>query len=229
MVKSIKAVLFDMDNTLFDFLEAKLTACKRMVEHLGAGNPEEMLEYFLRGTPGFEDLENIRDYLLDNELYSDEDYEICCNIYETIKLEALVLYPGVKQTLEILKEEHISLALVTDAHSHNAIKRLDRMQIKEYFDIIVTNDMTGAKKPDHKVFYFALDLLDIDPSQALFVGDSPGRDIEPARKIGMVTAYAAYGDRRHHSGKVEADMILSGITDVLDLVLEKEKTEEKRL
>ncbi|AKB84669.1 Hydrolase, HAD superfamily [Methanococcoides methylutens MM1] len=226
MERSIKAVLFDMDNTLFDFLEAKLTACKRMVEHLGGGDPEDMLGYFLRGTPGFEDLENIRDYLLDNELYSQEDYEVCCRIYETIKLEALVLYPGVKQTLEILKEQRISLALVTDAHSNNAMKRLERMQIKEYFDIIVTNDMTGAKKPDHKVFYFALDLLDICPQQALFVGDSPGRDIEPARIIGMVTAYAAYGDRRHYSDNVEADIVLSGITEVLDIVLENKKIEE---
>lgn len=219
MERNVKAVLFDMDNTLFDFLEAKLTACKKMVEHLGAGDPEAMLGYFLRGTPGFEDLENIKDYLLDNKLYSEENYETCCRIYETIKLEALVLYPGVKHTLEVLKEERISLALVTDAHSHHATKRLERMQIIEYFDFIVTNDMTGAKKPDHKVFHFALDLLEVKPPQAVFVGDSPRRDIEPARQIGMITAYAAYGDSRHYSDQVEADIILSGITDVLDFVL----------
>lgn len=219
MERNIKAVLFDMDNTLFDFLEAKLTAFKKMVEYLGAGDPEAILEYFLRGTPGFEDLENIKDYLQDNEIYSEDNYNICCRIYETIKVEALVLYPGVKHTLEVLKEEHISLALVTDAHSHNATKRLERMQIIEYFDLIVTNDMTGAKKPDHKVFHFALDLLKVKPSQAVFVGDSLRRDIEPARQIGMLTAYAAYGDRLHYSSEVEADIRLSGITDVLDFVL----------
>ncbi|KGK99550.1 haloacid dehalogenase [Methanococcoides methylutens] len=218
MKRNIKAVLFDMDNTLFDFLEAKLTACKKMVKHLGAGDPEAMLRYFLRGTPGFEDLENIKDYLQDNGLYSEDNYVTCCRIYETIKLEAIVLYPGVKHTLKVLKEERISLALVTDAHSHNATKRLERMQIIEYFDFIVTNDMTGAKKPDHKVFHFALDLLEVKPSQAIFVGDSPHRDIEPARQLGMITAYAAYGDRLHHSNEVQADIILSGITDVLDFV-----------
>ncbi|WP_445476369.1 HAD family hydrolase [Methanococcoides methylutens] len=156
---------------------------------------------------------------MDNDLYSEDKYETCCRIYETIKLEALVLYPGVKQTLEVLKEQHISLALVTDAHSHNATKRLKRMQITEYFDFLVTTDMTGAKKPDHKVFYFALDLLQVKPSQAVFVGDSPRRDIEPARQIGMITAYAAYGDRLHNSDKVEADIMLSGIAEVLDFVL----------
>lgn len=223
MERIIKAILFDMDNTLFDFLEAKLTACKKMVEHLGGGNPEVMLRYFLRGTPGFEDLENIRDYLVDNELYSEDNYKTCCRIYEKIKLEALVLYPGVKHTLEVLKEERIPLALVTDAHSHHAIKRLEKMQIREYFDFLVTTDITGAKKPDHKVFHFALELLDIKPPQAIFVGDSPRRDIEPARKIGMITAYAAYGGSRHYSDQVEADIILSGITDVLDFVLEIKK------
>ena len=61
MTRNIQAVLFDMDNTLFDFLEAKLIACRRIVAHLGAGDAESLLQYFLRETAGFEDLENIQD------------------------------------------------------------------------------------------------------------------------------------------------------------------------
>jgi putative hydrolase of the HAD superfamily len=55
--------------------------------------------------------------------------------------------------------------------------------------------MTGTKKPSPEIFLHSLNKLKIYPCQALFIGDSLRRDIEPAKKIGMVTAYAAYGDR----------------------------------
>ena len=80
MTRNIQAVLFDMDNTLFDFLEAKLVACRRIVEHLGAGDAESLLQYFLREDASFEDLGNIQDYILDNELYSDDNYAISCDL-----------------------------------------------------------------------------------------------------------------------------------------------------
>lgn len=72
---------------------------------------------FSKRNAGFEDLENIQDYLLDNELYSDENYAISCDLYEKVKVEALVLYPGVIETLQKLKEQELDIALVTDAHS----------------------------------------------------------------------------------------------------------------
>ncbi|NPE29366.1 HAD family hydrolase [Methanococcoides sp. SA1] len=221
MTGNIQAVLFDMDNTLFDFLEAKLIACQRIVEHLGKGDAEAMLQYFLRENTGFEDLENIQDYLLDNKLYSDENYAISCDLYEKVKVEALVLYPGVIETLQKLKEQRLDIALVTDAQSYNAIKRIEKTQIGDYFDAVVTTDMTCAKKPDPKVFHYALNILKIPPSKALFVGDSPRRDIEPARKIGMRTAYAAYGDKRENGQKVEADITLSKISEIIDFIFEK--------
>ncbi len=50
--RKVKAIVFDMDNTLFDFVEAKLKACRAVVEYLGVGDEEELLKYFLRGLQG---------------------------------------------------------------------------------------------------------------------------------------------------------------------------------
>ena len=44
-----KGVIFDMDNTLFDFIEAKLSACNAIVDCLGAGDPEDIFGYRLYG------------------------------------------------------------------------------------------------------------------------------------------------------------------------------------
>ncbi len=61
--QQVGVVVCDMDNTLFDFVEAKLEACRCVVDYLGTGDPEALFRMFLRGVYGFEDTRNIRDYL----------------------------------------------------------------------------------------------------------------------------------------------------------------------
>ena len=213
-----KGVIFDMDNTLFDFIEAKLSACNAIVDCLGAGDPEDIFGYFLRGVHDFEDWRNIKDYLNDNELYSKEMFHNCCTIYEDIKLQSIQAYPGVEETLSTLQDMGLALAIVTDAHTKNATQRLQRLQLLDSFDALVTTDIAGAKKPAPEIFYHALNTLELLPEQTIFVGDSLRRDIEPAQKIGMITAHAAYGDRNFFEDRTwRPNHVLKSISDVIVL------------
>ena len=63
--KSIKGIIFDMDNTLYNFFDAKIAACERAAGIIGTGNGQELFRYFLSGKHGFEDPNNIRDYMND--------------------------------------------------------------------------------------------------------------------------------------------------------------------
>ena len=191
----IKSILFDMDNTLFDFIKAKHAACEAIAGHLGLKDSRELFKYFLRGVYNFEAWENIRDYMNDRGVYSEQAYLDCCDLYERKKLESIDPYPNVVETLHQLKKMGFSLGVVTDAHIGHARTRLMKTRLLEHFDVLVTADMTGTKKPSPEISLHSLNKLQIDPHQALFIGDSLRRDIEPAKKIGMVTAYAAYGDR----------------------------------
>ncbi len=199
---TLKAILFDMDNTLFDFIAAKIVACKEILSYIGKENenisedPLELFGYFLRGVYGFEDYENIRDYLQERRLFTARSYRQCCEIYEREKLENLELYPGVRCTLDHLKEQGIELAIITDANRFHALARLSRVELLDYFDLLVAADMTGTKKPDPEHFLFALRALGTKPEESLVVGDSIRRDMAPARKLGLKTAYASYGDWR---------------------------------
>lgn len=208
-----------MDNTLFDFIEAKHAACEAIVEYLGLKDNRELFMYFLRGAYNFEAWENIRDYMKDRGVYSEQGYLHCCSIYEKIKLETIDPYPNVKETLYQLKKWGFSLGVVTDAHIENARSRLMKTRLLGLFDVLVTADITGTKKPSPEIFFYSLEKLQIDPHQALFVGDSLRRDIEPAKKIGMVTAYAAYGDRNYKEDRsCQADYCLNDIRDLLKLL-----------
>ena len=198
----VSFVLFDMDNTLFDFIAAKLIACREILSYIAEGeeniaeDPLELFGYFLRGTHGFEDYENIRDYIQERRLFTTQRYTQCCEIYEREKLQNIELYPGVKDTLDKLKKLGLRLAIITDADSYHALARLTRVELMYSFDTLISADMTGTKKPDPAHFLFALQALGARPEESLVVGDSIRRDILPARKLGLKTAYASYGDWR---------------------------------
>jgi putative hydrolase of the HAD superfamily len=199
---TLRAILFDMDNTLFDFVAVKRIACREILSYLGKGDkslkidPEELFRYFLRGTYGFEDYENIRDYMQERKLFTEQAYRNCCETYDREKLQNLKLYPGVKNTLEELKKLGLRLAVITDADRYHAHARLTRVGLLNSFDLLVSADMIGTKKPDPAHFLFALDALGIKPEESLVVGDSIKRDIVPAHRLGLKTAYAFYGDWR---------------------------------
>lgn len=215
----IKSILFDMDNTLFDFIAAKHAACDAIVEYLGLKDSRELFNYFLRGVYNFEALENIRDYMKDRGVYSEKGYFNCCELYERQKLESIDPYPNVIETLFQLREMGFSLGVVTDAHIDHARSRLMKTGLFDLFDLLVTADMTGTKKPSPEIFFYSLDKLQINPHQALFIGDSLRRDIEPAKKIGMLTAHAAYGDRNANDEKsCQADYCLNDISDVFEFL-----------
>ena len=81
--------------------------------------------------------------------------------------------------------------------------------------------MMGAKKPAPDAFLLALKKLQTEPSETLFVGDSLRRDIAPAQALGMITAYAKYGDRNvppPTPTTCKPDYVLSDIGELVGLV-----------
>lgn len=222
----LKAVLFDMDNTFFDFIEAKLRACSSVLSFLKKGNKKELgneselFEYFIRGLYGFEDYENIKDFMLDKAVFTEKHYEDCCAIYEKEKLDSIELYPGVKNTFDALQKLGLKLAVVTDADREHALARLEKVELIDYFDLIVSADISGRKKPDPGPFLFALRAFNVKPEETLIVGDSIRRDITPARALGLSTAYAAYGDRNTFEPQKECcwDFQLNAFPEVMDCI-----------
>jgi len=214
-----KGIYFDMDNTLFDFVEAKLIACECMIDHMGSGDPEDLLNYFLRGKYHFEHLSNIKEYIEDQGIYSDDLFIQCCDIYQSTTLDNIKLYPNVMDTLELLKKKNISVAIVTDAYKQNAARRLKKAGICHLIDKLITRDVSGAKKPELEVFYYALNEFKYSPNEVVFVGDSMRRDIAPAKQIGMITAHALYGDKNRNYGiSLKPDHVLKDIKDILQII-----------
>lgn len=220
MNPGLSTILFDMDNTLFDFVSAQIAACHAVTGFLGRSDGDILYEeYFRRGVRGFESSLNIRDYMTDRSIPDNGDYKKASAIYERVKLETIVPYDGMEATLTELRETGYILAVITDAHSRDATRRLEKAGLLPHITGLVSFDMVMVKKPSPIPFLTALEMMKTGPERALLVGDSPRRDIRPAGDLGIRTVYARYGDRFSPVRECpEADYVIDGITELLQVV-----------
>jgi putative hydrolase of the HAD superfamily len=197
----IKAVIFDLDNTLVDFMYMKRQAITAAIDSMiDAGlnlAPEEAQAKIdaIYKEKGIE-FQNVFDQLL-YDVFQKVDYKILSAgviAYRRAREAALVPYPHVSMTLIGLIKRGIKLAVVSDAPGREAWLRLCYLNFHHLFDCVVTFDDTRQHKPSPAPFLRALELLRVRPDETLMVGDWPERDMVGAGQLGIATAFARYGD-----------------------------------
>jgi len=222
---ALKAVLFDLDNTLVDFMGFKRRcsegAIRAMVE-AGLGLEEEKareLLFEMYAEFGIED-QNIFERFL-KKVSGKIDYRVLAAgiaAYRRVKASYMLPYPRVRETLIRLKEKGLVLGIVSDAPRMQAWLRLAEMNLLEFFDVVVALEDTGKQKPSRMPFKKAVKKLGLKPEEILFVGDNPVRDIKGAKAMGMITALAAYGQIM--PGKASPDFVLEKVSDLVRVVKE---------
>ena len=220
----IKALTFDLDNTLIDFMkmkrEASDAAAKAMVK-AGLNQPlkkckEELFNYYLKDIEGDKVFQR---FLKARNCYSDKILAAGINAYLKAKETNLKPYPKVKQTLLKLKKRGIKLAIVTDAPRLKAYQRLDAMKLANLFDVVIGYEDTGKVKPSKTPFLKALELLKVKPSEAMHIGDRPEKDLKGAKAAGMKTCLADYGYiHQPHKGFIKPDYKIRRIEELLRVV-----------
>ncbi len=220
----IKAVVFDLDNTLVDFMLMKRQAIDAAINAMidaGLNLSREDIQsridaiYKERGM----EFQNVFDQLLYGE-FQKLNYKILSAgviAYRRAREAALVPYPHVYMTLMELLKMGIRLAVVSDAPAREAWLRLTYLNFHHIFDHVVTFEDTGERKPHEAPFRRALALLRVEPAEALMIGDWAERDVVGAAKVGMKTVFARYGDT---FGTVEsnADFEIDDIAELIDVV-----------
>jgi len=210
----IRAVLFDLDNTLIDFMKMKRRSVEAAVGAMvGAGlktsrKRAERLVWELYDKKGFEHQRVFQ--LLLRKVVGRVDYRVLAAgvvAYRQVKEGYVEPYPGVPEALLKLRESGVRLGIITDAPRLQAWLRLVEMKLANFFGVVVAFEDTGQRKPSAMPFNEAVKKLGLRPGEILFVGDSLKRDIAGAKRAGMVTAWAKYGGSREKG--TAPDFVLS--------------------
>jgi len=220
----IKAVIFDLDNTLVDFMKMKDVAIDAAIDAMiDAGLPMKKQSardkiFQVYKEKGIEYQQVFDSFLL--EALGKVDTKILAAgiiAYRKARESVLVSYPRVTITLLELLKRGLKLAVVSDAPRLQAWLRLCGLNIHNYFDVVVTFDDTNKRKPDAGPFIKTLELLKFKPDEVIMVGDWPERDIVGAKPLGMKTVFARYGDTfgTKQSG---ADWDINDIYDLVNII-----------
>jgi putative hydrolase of the HAD superfamily len=220
----ITAIVFDLDNTLVDFMAMKRQAIGAAINAMiDSGLKLSREEIQLRIDSIYKEkgieFQSVFDQLLYDE-FQKVDYKILSAgviAYRRAREAALSLYPHVYTTLMDLLKMGLKLGVVSDAPAKEAWLRLTYLNLHHIFDHIVTFEDTGKRKPDPAPFQKILSLLQVPPNESLMIGDWAERDIIGAGKVGMKTVFARYGDT---FGTVEthADYEVNDIAELIGIV-----------
>ncbi|MEM3363986.1 MAG: HAD-IA family hydrolase [Candidatus Micrarchaeia archaeon] len=225
----IDAILFDMDNTLLDFMyykrETAKAVAKAMIKHGLPATEKEVIDriFQIYKEKGIEYQKTCYDIVFPYNLeinLAEKIQHAGIVAYQKRKFEALYPYPGVKETLSKLKRKGLKLGLVSDAPRNKVWDRLIIAGLEDFFDVVVSHSDTLQFKPHPSSFQLALKKLGLPPVHVLFVGDDPSRDIKGAMSLGMKTALAKYGEtwKQHQRQDIIPDYTLDKFEDLLDIL-----------
>ena len=220
----IKAVIFDLDNTLLDFMDMKSksidSAVYGMIDaglNMSVDSAKKEI-YRIYDERGIEHQE-VFDEFITNELGHIDHKILAAGIvsYRKVKEATLSLYSNVNSTLVELARMGIKLAVVSDAPSREAWIRICSVNLQHIFDTVITFDDTCKRKPSPEPFMRAVNELDVKTDECIMIGDWPERDVLGASKIGMVSVFARYGNT---FGTVDsgADYEIDDISEIIKIV-----------
>ena len=224
----IKAVAFDLDNTLIDFhkfkKETARAAAKAMVKAGLKAKPSAVARQIFEvyDKCGIEYQKTFSTllwskYKVRHPNTFEKIQQAGITAYLQKKFTVLKPYKDVRPTLKKLRKRRLKLCIVTDAPRNKAWQRLTITGLQDEFDFVVTFDDTKKLKPSEHPFKVLLKKIKLKPGEVLFVGDNPERDVKGAKKLGMKTALAAYGWHMSKKSRVKPDYTLRRFADVLGI------------
>lgn len=223
----IKAVFFDLDDTLVDTTKlvkiARKNAIENMIRH---GLPadfntayNELLELINEYGSNFP---HHFDYLLrrlDLE-YNPKLVAAGVIAYHNTKFAHLREIRHARKALLKLKEMGLRLGIITDGNPIKQWEKIIRLDLDDFFENVVISDFEGVKKPHPKIYQKALKIFKVNAEETIMVGDRLYSDIYGAKRVGMHTVWFRYG--KYANKEIEyqkyADYEIKDILELPDIV-----------
>jgi phosphoglycolate phosphatase len=207
-------IVFDLDGTLIDSAPDLHRAINLMLAKLGAA-PLALQE--VRGMVGDGASALIQRALAARHLsgaHLAAALQTFLGLYAEDPTACTRLYPEIPETLEILRNQGLRLAICTNKPSGLTHAILGRLRLAAYFQQVVGGDSLPYRKPDPRMLLHLLDASGTDPGTALLVGDSE-IDAATAQAAGVPFVLVTYG---YHRGPLAQIPCLAAIDQIRALL-----------
>ncbi|MEA2554651.1 MAG: putative hydrolase of the superfamily [Fimbriimonadaceae bacterium] len=205
----VKAVIFDLDDTLCQYWEAARSGLFRTFELEGPPGftAEEMVQLWAKAFRNFikevthpdwyslylktgesTRTEQMRRTLAEAGIVDEDRAVRLSETYMRERNTRLKLFDDAKEVLDVLKGRY-PLGLITNGPADVQRQEIATLNIEDYFEAILIEGEMGEGKPQPAVFRRAEQCIGAKPEHILFVGNSYKHDIQPAVEAGWHTAW----------------------------------------
>ena len=225
-----KAILFDLDDTIIS-------------AHGGQGDAwRQVLERF-RGHQAIEDHDHLHERVVsaarwfwsDNERHRVGRRDIVARAFAQIEIDhdglshtiadafsdhretAMAPFPGAIETIDILRQEGVALALVTNGGAAGQRAKIERFDLTHRFDHILIEGEFGQGKPEPAVFLHLMERLESTPDTTWVVGDNLEWEVVAPQRLGIHAIWCdAYGVGLPEGSDVKPDRIIQALPELLE-------------
>jgi putative hydrolase of the HAD superfamily len=202
----IKHVFFDLDHTLWDFDKNSELALKQLFKDKNINCDFDKFHqhyliinhaYWKRIEKGevskeelkygrFKDAFEVIDYTVSSELI-----KMIADEYLNYLAEQTLLFDDAIAVLEEFKEKY-TLHIISNGFQEIQHYKIEKSGLLPYFKTIVNAETVGVKKPNPKIYHYALDLAGAKPKESIMIGDNLDADVYGALAVGLDAIYFNY-------------------------------------
>lgn len=209
----IKALIFDLDNTLYDYDAAHEAAFLALAEDAGK-TLGLSLERF---TTLYQKAYRIQQSRAGSGSAAIHNRLIRCQImleqigqpvfsaprmaerYWSVFLSHVRPAPGADACIPLLKAAGYTIGIGTNMTADYQFAKLERLGLAEYVDFMVTSEEAGAEKPDARLFNLCVEKAGCSAAECVFVGDNMEHDVYGAKQAGLCPVWLCADPRKEET------------------------------
>lgn len=222
-------VFFDLDNTLWDFDKSSLMAFDKIYDifrltdhgipsashfhHTYFDHNNRLWELYRQGKIDKEFLKTER-FRLPLKDYGIVDEKLAVELgesYTDLAARLVALVPHTMEVLNYLKEKEYKIHLITNGFLEVQSVKMQASGLDKMIDNSFVSEVVGFKKPDHRIFYHAMENVVATLENSVMIGDDLSVDILPAKEIGMFHIYFNRKQKPHN------ETLTSEIKDLIEI------------
>lgn len=207
--QKIKAILFDLDQTLLDrthSLKLFLIWQIQSLQLVLVSQQQRFIQRFLElDANGSVWKDKVYQQLIAEFEITQVSTQDLLDMYLHEFNRFCVAYVGVENTIQKIAQAGYKLGLISNGKTPFQERNFEALALSQYFSSIVISEAVGLRKPDSAIFELATQQLSVKPEQCIFVGDNEQADILGAQKAGMKTIFFNQ-DPHVHSKYADANL-----------------------
>jgi len=216
----MQAVIFDLDNTLYDISQYNYGAFWDIAQYLSSKYSLSEDQLYHKLVEIWHIRTSMYPKLLDEFL---DEFDLIGELSEVIKIfnihdGPLQPFSDVIPTLKKIKKMNCKIGLITDGNPQRQKRKINLLNINQLFDVIIFTSELQHPKPSEIPFYQVLNELKEHPETSCYVGDNPFIDFEGAKKVGLKTIRLRKGEFLNIPSRNDVDCEINHIADLIGII-----------